>query len=658
VIHFEANCGLSRIESEVFANCSSLRFITIPSGIRILGDSSFEWCHSLILEFEAKSELFCLGRRVVFDGFVESLCIPSFVETLYESTFANADIGDLRVAEGNRHFRVSDGLLLTLDGRFLIHSFNKDEVLTISREVAVVCREAFQGSWNSAIAFESESKLRRIEAGAFLGSCIRSLFIPSWVDTIDRPARHHCDIEEIRIADENRHFRVCGGFLLSFDGRHLIWGFRREKTVRIGRDIEVIGKEAFEGHATLQTVEFENDSHLRRIEVRAFSGCPALRSICLPPSVETFGASAYTTRWDQKIVVREGNRHLRVSNSFLLSFDGKSLIWSFGRGTVARIPSEVEVICREAFRQDSDVEFASDSKLRRIEDRAFAGCHSIGPIPASVDFIAGSAFANCQLTKFQIAKGNRHFRVSRSCILSFDGKRLVRWSGADSIVQIPREIEVIGEQAFSRDLGVDEIDFENGSRLRRIEGLAFANCACLRSLFIPSFVDSIDGSAFAHSEIRDIRVADDNRHFRVLGDFLVDVSGTSVIRYFGLRSVIRIEKTIEVISVGSFESCDRIRSIEFETGSKLRCIGSRAFRKCPMLFSISIPGSTETLCDLSFEKCSNLRDVRIEDDSKLNRIEATSFGGCSSLTTLLAPKSMEGSTVDLSVAGRFAVKWY
>jgi hypothetical protein len=167
-----------------------------------------------------------------------------------------------------------------------------------------------------------------------------------------------------------------------------------------------------------------------------------------------------------------------------------------------------------------------------------------------------------------------------------------------------------------------------------------------------SFVDSIDGSAFGHSGICQIRVSDDNRHFRVCGDFLVDMAGTSVIRYFGCRSVLRIERTIEVLSVGSFESCGRIRSVEFETGSKLRSIDARAFRKWRMLFSISIPGSTETLSDLSFGKCSNLREARIEGDSKLNRMEGTAFEGCPSLTTVLAPKSLDGRrNLDLSGAG-------
>jgi hypothetical protein len=181
----------------------------------------------------------------------------------------------------------------------------------------------------------------------------------------------------------------------------------------------------------------------------------------------------------------------------------------------------------------------------------------------------------------------------------------------------------------------------------------------LRALLIPSVVESIDGSAFANSDISKIAIAADNRHFRVCGDFLLNFEGTTLIRYFGRDSFVQVAKEIEILVVGSFGSCRWIERIEFGTLSQLRYIGAGAFAKCQMLSSISPPPSTESLCHSCFRKCTGLLKVQFEAGSKLERIETRSFEYCSPALSIWLPMALrESEGLDLSWASDVEIVWY
>jgi hypothetical protein len=454
-------------------------------------------------------------------------------------------------------------------------------------------------------------------------------------------------------------------FVLSSDVKSLLFDFGRASTVQIPRDIEVICKDAFAGHRALSSLEFENDSRLRRIERFSFSFCDSLRSIGLPSSLETIDATAFGMSEISSIQIAEGNRHFRVSESFLLTFDGTSLILYFGKHSTVRIPREIEVICKGAFcigktPSMQEIEFETDSRLRRIAHKAFSDCRSVHSIiiPSFVDSIAGTAFVDSGIREVGVAEGNRHFRVSGEFLLRIEGNSLIRYFGTSQEVTVLNEIEGLSPGCFSG-LGIRALKFENDSQLRQIDSQAFFRCLSLYSICIPSNVESIDGSAFSESGILEIRVADGNRHFRVSGECLTTSDGTSLIRYFGRDSAVKIGCDIERICTGSFSKCKQLQELEFESPSRVCNIECRAFEKCPMLESICLPASVEIICEQSFRKCKNLVEVRIEMGSKLRRIEIESFAGCSSMISLFVPSSVSGNEgLDLRGAAGVRMNWY
>jgi hypothetical protein len=150
----------------------------------------------------------------------------------------------------------------------------------------------------------------------------------------------------------------------------------------------------------------------------------------------------------------------------------------------------------------------------------------------------------------------------------------------------------------------------------------FFKCHSLQSISIPSFVDSIDGSAFARWNLSEIFVDAENHYFRLCGKFLMIFDGTSLIPCFGHDCYVKISPEVEIVSGGSSSWCAAIRGFEFEPESRVRRLGVRTFEHCAQLESICIPASTELLGESSFWKCNNLQEFRIEGGARLRRIEA------------------------------------
>jgi hypothetical protein len=73
----------------------------------------------------------------------------------------------------------------------------------------------------------------------------------------------------------------------------------------------------------------------------------------------------------------------------------------------------------------------------------------------------------------------------------------------------------------------------------------------------------------------------------------------------------------------------------------LEQVGGYAFWRCSALAGIVIPRSVEVIGTNCFDGCKSLRSITFESSSKLKRIEASAFEDCESLKGILIPKSVE-----------------
>jgi hypothetical protein len=183
------------------------------------------------------------------------------------------------------------------------------------------------------------------------------------------------------------------------------------------------------------------------------------------------------------------------------------------------------------------------------------------------------------------------------------------------------------------------IEFDEASRMRRIGELAFMGCR-LRSITIPSLTEEIDGSAFLHCPLTEIRVSPGNVHFKIDGNLLMTSDGTQIVRYFGQNRKIVIGKNIKVFGKSCFECCKLLDRIDFEIGSELERIGPAALRDCESLIDIDIPPSVEVIDESSFEGCIELETCLFGEYSSLVTIGCRAFAKCTSLRSFSIPRQV------------------
>jgi hypothetical protein len=133
--------------------------------------------------------------------------------------------------------------------------------------------------------------------------------------------------------------------------------------------------------------------------------------------------------------------------------------------------------------------------------------------------------------------------------------RLIRiesraFSGSLESIVIPSNVEILSSSCFSGCKSLTSISFESNSRLTRIEFKAFSYSS-LQSIVIPSNVSSINGSAFLDVNLSNCLIESGNQRFVCENDFLIDVVDHKLIRSFSTSSHVEIPCHIEISRTAS-----------------------------------------------------------------------------------------------------------
>jgi hypothetical protein len=277
---------------------------------------------------------------------------------------------------------------------------------------------------------------------------------------------------------------------------HFFGRFFSLQSICIPASVEVIRKYAFAACCLspppVLTLTFEAGSKLQRIETGAFSECSSLKSICLPASVTEIGGGAFCDSGIREISIKDGNRNFVDFDDFLMDFDQICVIHYFGCESDLMIPSSVEILRTESFADIESlrtVKFSPGSKIRVIEEDAFAGCYSLPSIciPASVHFIGSNCFSYCHalsVVDFEPKSKLQQFEEEtfRDCSLRS--------------ITIPSSVQILGQDCFRNCFTLETVTFLPDSKLVRLEQCAFADCRALSSLSISPLVEFIGIDCF------------------------------------------------------------------------------------------------------------------------------------------------------------------
>ncbi len=228
-------------------------------------------------------------------------------------------------------------------------------------------------------------------------------------------------------------------------------------------------------------------------------------------------------------------------------------------------------------------------------------------------------------------------------------------------VYLPGSITSIGKYGFASCETLGSVTFENGSKLTDIGDYAFQNCYSLGSIEIPTGITSIGSDVFYWCSAltyvgmpSGITSIGKEAFYYCAGLDQITIPskvtsiGNDAFAYSGLIQV-NIPGGTSTIGSEVFNCCSSLRTVTFDTGSKLKSLASCAFNGCKNLVSVDFGDNAQLTAieNYAFFGCENL--VSIELPENLTSIGTDTFWGCEGLVSItsLNPEPPECANSDV-----------
>ena len=311
--------SVTSIGSSAFSHCSSLNSLEIPSSVLTIGTSAFNNCTG-ITSLVIPNSVTSLGNAICSNCTgLESVTLSNSIESIERQTFQDcASLNSILIPNSviSIDYAAFDGCTglstvtignsVTDIGEKAFYNCSNLTSITIPNSVKSIGDHAFYGcTLLTSVMFEPNSALTYIGNSAFRECTFTSVTIPKSVITIDCWAFCRCD-NLSSLSFEN-------GSELQTIGQYAFYGIPIT-TLTIPQHVTSIGISAFDDCSNLTTLIYEEGTQkILRAQVggrypvqnvvipstatviceKAFYSCSKLKSITLPPSLQSIESSAF-----------------------------------------------------------------------------------------------------------------------------------------------------------------------------------------------------------------------------------------------------------------------------------------------------------------------------------------------------------------------------
>ena len=433
--------GILWIGSYNFSGCTALEEINIPSTVTVIGAGAFRDCTSLTsIEIPEGVDSISHGA---FDGCgITEITVPSTMADIYSSSspnpfpssgepyyknpFVNAyKLEKITVAEGNSvYMSDDDGNFYTIDGKLISVPMGKTGKLTVSAT--------------------------EIESTAFFGTQATEIVIKAGVTDL---------------------------------ANYAMAGMDKVRSVTLPEGIETIGTYAFAGSENLEKVNIPGSVAI--INNFTFKGCVKLNDLTIGDGVTTIGVSATSSN----TTVFEGCDSLKTINIPDSVYEiGKYAFakWT-GADTIVIDSENIVTIPQYAFQNSGVKHVVLGANIQTVETSAFNTCESLetvvfkGPTVIS----GSSAFANCTALKSVV------FEDPDATITA--SSAFQKCTALESFT-FPANMAEIPSSMFSGCTALSSVTL--GENIATINSSVFQDCLNLKSIYIPANVMTISSGAF------------------------------------------------------------------------------------------------------------------------------------------------------------------
>lgn len=467
---------LESIGEGAFQYCYKIKSLEIPAGVTVIPDRTFQGCERLE-SIQIDGDITMIGAEA-FDGCVALTSMPlsKSLNLIGADAFRDCTaLTDFQLAEGNTHFQVQQGALMTADGTRLLtyaasapqQSFVMPETLTQIDDGALKNLRYLETLTFSPIfsdyqagMFENATGLKTVNFG-----------------------------EGTLTAIPDRFFKGCTSLVSpnAFTG------------------VTSVGESAFEGCTAVQSLSF--DDSLSNIGTKAFQNCTALESVHIPDSVTSLSAAAFRNDVSLTEFQMPERLHTVSASAFSGCTSLKTVTWS----------KYLQTIEANVFENTALTEIIFPESLTRIGAYAFAGIGTLESIvlPENVNTIGSSAFSGTGIQTLKLPKSVT--TLGNGAWMNCAALREVQWDAALAKIpantfehctaltqiELPDGIVEIGARAFSGNESLTNVTLPR--TVRHIESAAFEGCSALTDILLWPDVEEIAADAFANCENLTIR---------------------------------------------------------------------------------------------------------------------------------------------------------
>lgn len=290
--------GIDIIEIELFAECSGLIGITLPNGVKSIGDGAFYKCDNLESVKLPESIETISGSVFAFTTALTSIIIPESVTTIGDSAFASSKITSIIIPNketslANRVFSGCEELIsvdlpdnLEIISESLFESCSKLESINIPTTVTSIGNRAFYGC--GLISINIPDNVTSIGDYAYSGCTkLESFEIPKSTTTIGSRIFTDSGVTTLSVATDNTTFMAEDNVLFNREKTELIcYPPAKEITeYTVPTGVTSIGESAFYACKKLEKVVL--NSELTTLKTSAFMDCTKITSVSLPDSITT-----------------------------------------------------------------------------------------------------------------------------------------------------------------------------------------------------------------------------------------------------------------------------------------------------------------------------------------------------------------------------------
>ena len=684
--------NLKEIPDYIFYNCSSLSEVEIPASVKKIGTSILYGCKSLEKVTIKSPELTSIGSSafsgtpddVEFDvetNAIKDMLIdtcgvsadnitsagkdpkPSIenftLDGIYYKVLSDpTDTANGTVQVGNG-YSGSFEVTLEMANLVTIPETVTEETTGNTYTVVAIGDSAFAPAWNAA--WED-----------MMSSRVKNISIPKTVTTIGKNAFSEANkLETITFAE---------GSQLTSIGEHAFDTCSTLKSIALPNGFKTIGEAAFADCKALKTVEAGNS--LEEIGTEAFKRT-GLESIDLPATLKTIGTDAFYECNSLKAINVSGTGAYTSEDGVLLSDRGKTLLVYPAAKTITEytVPDSVEAIADKAFYGNTRIiDLNTGKNTKTIGENAFGNMSALTTLTMenSVESLGKMAFYFSSSSKLE------------SVTLSEKLKSLPEYCfyGCNSLEEltIPKSVELIDsgsipssvENATIKSTGEtsESLVIKSASTSAKYRVATESVKAKLVEYGVPEanitvddtlLEDGVKEPSFTKNGISYTVTADptetepgvvsiesvDKTVVNKAGDYTI--AGT--VRNNGYDYVVKeikasafngcdniesitVPNTVEKLGVNAIAGNLNLKSITFETGSKLTTIENGALSDNGKLKAITIPASVKNIGDYILGWNYSLATVEFEEGTTLDNIGKGMFFRDEALASITLPSTV------------------